>query len=508
MVHTTPTPATAAGEAVLPHSQIHFRDAPLPTRADLNVTSDDWMLAGHDSYSRRAVILPACCSTVTASPRPLWYHSLGVPLLESPVISAGRLYLPAADGYLHVLGVRSGEEQWRVALGGELAANGLALAHDIVYVARDGHYIAALAAASGKERWRFDTIGVVRAAPLVVGRVLLVSSGANSLWCLDALTGQQYWVFHSEDALMQYWPTRMPPVVDGGRVYVALGASSEFNALDLRTGRKVWEIALPAQGKCSGTSVFQLVLSLPQRYLLVTCSTWEASMAISTPWPSSKATGAQQIGRLTNLMRLTVDTSWWTRYRSRTKNPDFGDTFPPAVPGLLKGQFPAIPRNDNDLSPKDHLQAIANTAGFHFAFIEQGGTSLYPSLAQRVTHPQILRILLSIGPTETQHFQTWQDKAGNAPALTDPTNGLVFPDLNSPPFGGEDFQTNLIMPEPTIFLSRKFPVVSIIRPTETRGAAMGALKALTADGLFIGQSPEFFKVLRELAEQADAARHG
>src|SRR5216683_5756282 len=168
--------------------------------------------------------------------------------------------------------------------------------------------------------------------------------------------------------------------------------------------------------------------------------------------PSSKATGAQQIGRLTNLMQLTVDTSWWTRYRSGTKNPDFGDTFPPAIPGLLKGQFPAIPRHDADLHPKDHLQAIANTAGFHFGFIEQGGTSLYPSLAQGVTHPEVLRILLSIGPTETAHFQTWHDKAGNAPALTDPTNGLVFPDLNKAPFGGEDFQTNLIMPEPTIFL--------------------------------------------------------
>jgi Ferritin-like domain len=223
---------------------------------------------------------------------------------------------------------------------------------------------------------------------------------------------------------------------------------------------------------------------------------------------SSKATGAQQIGRLTNLMQLTVDTSWWTRYRSRTKNPDFGDTFAQAVPGLSAGQFPAIPRHDGDLSPKDHLQAIANTAGFHFAFIEQGGTSLYPSLAQRVTHPEVLRILLSIGPTETQHFQTWQDKAGNAPPLTDPTNGLVFPDLNSPPFGGEDFQTNLIMPEPTVFLSRKFPVCSIIRPTETHGAAMGAVKALTADGLFIGQPPAFFALLRDLAEAADAARHG
>src|SRR5713101_1639989 len=67
--------------------------------------------------------------------------------------------------------------------------------------------------------------------------------------------------------------------------------------------------------------------------------------------PSSQATGAQQIGRLTNLMQLTVDTSWWTRYRSRTKNPDFGDTFPQAVPGLSSGQFPAIPRNDGDLNP-------------------------------------------------------------------------------------------------------------------------------------------------------------
>ena len=224
--------------------------------------------------------------------------------------------------------------------------------------------------------------------------------------------------------------------------------------------------------------------------------------------PSSQATGAQHIGRLTNLMQLTVDTSWWTKYRSRTGNPDLGDSFPQAVPGLSAGQFPAIPRNDGDLANAIHLQAIANTAGFHFAFIEQGGTSLYPSLAQRVTNVEVLRILLSIGPTETAHFQTWLDKAGNAPALTDPTNGLVFPDLNAPPFGGEDFQTNLIMPEPTAFLNRRFPACSIIRPTQTEGAAMGAVQALTADGLFIGQSPQFFSALSELARAADAARRG
>lgn len=222
----------------------------------------------------------------------------------------------------------------------------------------------------------------------------------------------------------------------------------------------------------------------------------------------STATGVDvsRIGhRLTNLTQLTVDTSFWTRYRSATGNPDLGDSFPQAIPDLANGQFPAIPRDDSDLTPNDHLQAIVNTAGFHFAFIEQGGSSLYPSLAQRVTSPEVLRILLSIGPTETSHFQTWHDKAGNFVPLTDPTNGLNFPNLNVP--ANESTQTNLIMPEPTFFLSRKFPPVSIIRPTATEGAAMGAVQALTDDGLFIGQTPEFFDVLKRLADAADDARH-
>src|SRR5262245_11500449 len=222
---------------------------------------------------------------------------------------------------------------------------------------------------------------------------------------------------------------------------------------------------------------------------------------------SSKATGAQQIRRLTNLMQLTVDTSWWTRYRSRTKNPDFGDTFAQAIPSLAIGRHPAIPRTDADLTPNDHIQAIANTAGFHFGTIEQGGTSLYPQLAQRVTDPHVLRILLSIGPTEAMHFQTWHDKAGNAPPLTDPKNPeLVFPDLNAPPFDGEDFQTNLIMPEPTVFLSRRLPACSIVRPTHTRGAAMQAVNALAASGLCIGQSRAFFEFMGDLAKDADEAR--
>ncbi len=222
----------------------------------------------------------------------------------------------------------------------------------------------------------------------------------------------------------------------------------------------------------------------------------------------STATGSSGKPRLTNLMQLTLDTSWWTRYRSSTNNPDLdpGFVFPQAVPGLFAGQFTAIPRTDADLSPADHLQAIANTAGFHMPTIEQGGNSLYPAMAQRATSVEVLRILISIGPTETMHFQTWQDKAGNAPPLTDPTNGLVFPDLNSPPFGSETFQTNLIMPEPCPFISRSLPPCSVIRPTRTEGIAAGVVKFLTDMGLFIGQPPAFFELMQDLAADADRAK--
>jgi hypothetical protein len=247
--------------------------------------------------------------------------------------------------------------------------------------------------------------------------------------------------------------------------------------------------------------------------------------------PPSQVSGVPNIGRLTNLTQLTVDTSWWTRYRSDSKNPDLGDTFPNAIPTLAVGQHTAIPRTNADLiadnskpsGVADHTQAIANTAGFHFAFIEQGGTSLYPQLAQRVSNVEVLRVLLSIGPTETAHFQTWHDKAGNAPQLTDVDKGfpfstgatVTFPNLNNPnatAAQADEFQTNLIMPEPTFFLNKKFGPVSIIRPTETKGAAMAAIQSLVDDGLFIGhtsksgKSDGFVELLRDLAEDADEAR--
>ncbi len=238
--------------------------------------------------------------------------------------------------------------------------------------------------------------------------------------------------------------------------------------------------------------------------------------------PSSQATGAQDIGRLTNLMSLNVDTSWYTRYRS-DKNPDLGATF--TGPVTIRHE-PAIPLNDTDTPPTQsqpvppvtkqqrRMQAIANTAGFYFAFIEQGGSSLYPTMALKVTDLEVLRIVISIGGVEVDHFGLWHDKAGNAVSqplagVTDPETGVTFPDLNNPPT--ELTQTNKILPEPCDFIQKgTLPKCSVIRPVSTVGksGAVAAIQGFINDRLFLGQSQAFLKTVMDLAAAADAATRG
>jgi len=227
--------------------------------------------------------------------------------------------------------------------------------------------------------------------------------------------------------------------------------------------------------------------------------------------PPSQVSFVPQTGRLTNLKQLTVDTRWWTRYRSTT-NPDFGATFPNAVPSLDIGLHTAIPRNDDELgdpdNPSDHVKAIAFTAGFHFGYIEQGGTSLYATLAQKVASLEVLRILLSIGGSEIMHFQTWQDKAGNATPLTDvdPINNSTVTFIDLTTGQPETLQANLIMPEPCEFIRRGLPACSIIRPTGPGQLdATGVINSFIADGLFRGQPPRFLQLITSLASAADAA---
>lgn len=234
----------------------------------------------------------------------------------------------------------------------------------------------------------------------------------------------------------------------------------------------------------------------------------------------SKATGGGTKPTLTNLMALNVDTSWYLRYRAPT-NPDFGASFGQAVE--IKNQA-AIPVSDAETPPGNdapvpvpsdpahqRMQAIANAAGFHFAMIEQGGSSLYTTMALKVTNVEVLRIVVAIGGVETNHFSLWHDKAGNAvnaplAGVRDPKTGTFFPNLNTS--GGEATQTNLILPEPCEFIPG-LPKCSVVRPTlDSNAGAKAAVGGLTADMLFAGQSPAFFAAITKLAREADAAQRG
>ncbi len=222
--------------------------------------------------------------------------------------------------------------------------------------------------------------------------------------------------------------------------------------------------------------------------------------------PGSTATGSSGIKRLTNLMHLNVDTGWFVRYRSAT-NPDLGATFPQAI--TLTNRT-AIPITNADFNNANHIQVIANTAAFHFGMIEQGGSSLYAAMSQKVTDPEVLQITLGIGGDEIAHFLEWVDFAGNgvqtpvAP-VTDPQTGLTFPNFFDPlnPL----IQPSLIFPVPCEFIDSRLPKVAIIRPlTDKFAGAQAALQSLTADGLFTGQSKQFFALLQVMAEEADAAQ--
>jgi hypothetical protein len=232
----------------------------------------------------------------------------------------------------------------------------------------------------------------------------------------------------------------------------------------------------------------------------------------------STATGSSGDGRLTNLMHLNVDTSWFIRYRSAS-NPDFGATFPQAVTITNRTAIPISDADFTNPNNPNHIQVIANTAAFHFGMIEQGGSSLYQALGRKTSSLEVLKITQAIGGDEIAHFLEWVDFAGNGvqqPVAPVSDSGLAFPDFFALPNPNEPvspsntnnplIQPSLIFPVPCEFISPNLPHVSVIRPTDDRFAgAQAAVAALTSDNLFLGQSKDFFKFVTQLAEEADAA---
>ena len=212
--------------------------------------------------------------------------------------------------------------------------------------------------------------------------------------------------------------------------------------------------------------------------------------------PSVDAQGAEDRGRLTNLTNLSVDTSWFLRYRS-PENPDFGAQFPQFVEITNQSTIPT------GFVSARRAQEIAHAAAFHFAAIEQGGSSLYCSLIPKASSLEVLRVLAAIGPTEVYHFAAFHKSLEGLFGLRT-SSGIEYPDLRS----NRDL-SEAIFPEPARFLDSGLALCSVIRPCETAQAgAVAAATGLAQSGLFEGQSQPFFDAVTALAAAADAAERG
>src|SRR5581483_9196612 len=295
---------------------------------------------------------------------------------------------------------------------------------------------------------------------------------------------------------------------------LALGNESYQLALNILDGDEATYVDLNTRDEISHAAFLnQYLESKGQRAV---------SLEAFRKLPSSQATGSNKTAkRLTNLMNLTVDTSWYFRYRSAL-NPDSGATFPQIanlvnVPGIPNSDLPSpVDANGVPVPSGFEIQFIAFVAGFHFATIEQGGSSLYQSFLPKASNLDVLRIVGAIGGTEIQHFQTWQDKAGNALEVVDLNGNVLFPqlphapELPSPPDGTDNAgpnDTNQIFATPCEFISPHLPLCSVIRPSSTQlGGAVAAITGFANMGLFQGQSEAFFDFIMSLAHEADAAK--
>lgn len=218
---------------------------------------------------------------------------------------------------------------------------------------------------------------------------------------------------------------------------------------------------------------------------------------------------AQKIGRLSNLKHLDIDTTWYVRYR-QVADSSFNSSSLKAI-RIVNRQ--AIPRSDADFDGPSHVQAIANTAAFHFGYIEYLVSSLYATFSHKLKRAKVLKVALGIGGNEIAHFLEWVDFAGNAVQWPP----FQFDTLPSP-MDGYDPQVgtrtkvtapldhrSLNFPVPTDVTSQFLNDCASLLPLEPRFGAVNTIYNFSQNGLFVGQSPEFLRTLLQMAEDADSA---
>jgi len=173
--------------------------------------------------------------------RRAWVRPVVGPVIASPVVAGGVVYIGGTDGYLHALDARDGRELWRFGVGAELVNTTPAVHGDLVYTGASGGAFFALDRRTGRPRWSAALRAEPTAPPVVAGGLALVVAGPATLQALDAANGRLRWLAHPPRVLDLGYPTESAATVRDGTVYEDFSGSDTVVALRLSDGRLLWQ---------------------------------------------------------------------------------------------------------------------------------------------------------------------------------------------------------------------------------------------------------------------------
>jgi outer membrane protein assembly factor BamB len=158
-----------------------------------------------------------------------------------PALVDGRIYVADRDGTVWALELETGKLIWRSKTGLAISA-ATGVGGGLVLVGSSEGQLAALDAETGEQRWRVDVTSEVLSVPQIYEDTVIIQTVDGAISALSTQDGQRRWIYNRSVPVLTLRGTSTPFV--GGGVVLAGFANGEMVALEVATGREVWQTAV------------------------------------------------------------------------------------------------------------------------------------------------------------------------------------------------------------------------------------------------------------------------
>ena len=185
-----------------------------------------------------------------------WAFKAGGPIVTSPAIADGVVYIAALDGHLYAIDQETGKEKWNFKSRMPIASSP-AVVGDTLYFVSSAGSLAALDIKTGQPKWVYaieyerkfeaknlhglpsaaqtipDAWDIFTSSPAVANGKVYFGSGDGNVYAVDAHTGSLLWKFPTKDVV------HASPAVVNNTVYIG-SWDSYLYAIDAETGQEKW----------------------------------------------------------------------------------------------------------------------------------------------------------------------------------------------------------------------------------------------------------------------------